>query len=106
MLTTPVPVLGIPDYYQDFIVETDASSEGLGAVLSQQIGEKVKVIAYASRALSKGEKNQENYSSKKVEILAVKLAICYVFRGYLLGSKTTLYTDNNPLTYIFTDYQL
>ena len=54
MLTRPVPVLGIPDYYQDFIVETDASSEGLGAVLSQQIGEKVKVIAYASRALSKG----------------------------------------------------
>ena len=67
LMTTP-PVLGIPDYDQDIIVETDASSEGLGAVLSQQIDGKVKVIAYASKALSKGEKNQENYSSKKVEL--------------------------------------
>ena len=105
MLTTP-PVLGIPDYNQDFVVETDASSEGLGAVLSQHQGDKFKVIAYASRALSKGEKNQENYSSKKVELLAVKWAICDVFRSYLLGSKTTLYTDNNPLTYIFTTKKL
>ena len=105
MLTTP-PVLGIPDYSQSFIVDTDASSGGLGAVLSQHQGDRVNVIAYASRVLSKGEKNQENYSSNKVELLAVKWAICDVFRSYLLGSKTTLYTDNNPLTYIFTTTKL
>ena len=72
-------------------------------MLSQHQGDRVKVIAYASIVLSKGEKNQDNYSSKKVELLAVKWAICDVFRSYLLGSKTTLYTDNNPLTYIFTN---
>ena len=33
-------------------------------------------------------------------------AICDVFRSYLLGSKTTLYTNNNPLTYILTTKRL
>ena len=63
------------------------------------------MIAYAY-ALSKGENTKENYSSKKLELLAVKWAITDVFRNYLLGAKIILYTDNNPLTYIFTTKKL
>ena len=43
-----------------------------------------------------------NYSSAKLELLALKWAITEKFRDYLLGSKFTVYTDNNPLAYIQT----
>ena len=41
-----------------------------------------------------------NYSSAKLELLALKLAVTEKFRDYLLGSKFTVYTDNNPLAYV------
>ena len=40
-----------------------------------------------------------NYSSAKLELLALKWAVTEKFRDYLLGSKFTVYTDNNPLAY-------
>ena len=83
-----------------WVVETDASDLGLGAVLSQVQDGRTRIIAYASRGLSKAEKNQSNYSSKKLELLALKWAVCDKFRDYLLGGQFTLYTDNNPLTYL------
>ena len=49
---TSAPVLGFADYTQDFIVETDASLTGLGAVLSQIQDGQTRVIAYASRTLN------------------------------------------------------
>ena len=95
---TSAPVLAYPDFLKPFIVETDASFQGLGAVLSQEHG----VIAYASRGLRLPERNDANYSSMKLEILALKWAVTDKFRPYLLGSQFTVYTDNNPLSYIQT----
>ena len=43
-----------------------------------------------------------NYSSAKLELLALKWAVTKKFRDYLLGLKFTVYTDNNPLAYIQT----
>ena len=43
-----------------------------------------------------------NYSSAKLELLALKWSVCKKFRDYLIGSKFTVLTDNNPLTYVRT----
>lgn len=83
-------------------METDASSEGLGAVLYQQQGYCKRVITYASRRLRNAEKNDWNYSSMKLELLALKWAVSEKFRGYLLGSKFVFVTDNNPLCHLQT----
>ena len=43
-----------------------------------------------------------NYSSAKLELLALKWSVCEKFRDYLIGSKFTVLTDNNPITYVCT----
>ena len=103
---TSAPVLGFADYSKPFIVETDASDFGLGAVLSQVQDGKTRIIACVSRGLRKSEKNKSNYSSKKLELLALKWAVCDKFRDYLLGGEFILYTDNNPLTYLMKSTKL
>ncbi len=87
------PILGYPDFKKPFIVETDASFNGLGAVLSQDQSNGRVVIAYASRSLRPSEKNMENYSSMKLEMLALKWAVTEKLRDYLLGGKFIVYTD-------------
>ena len=62
-----------------FIIKTDASSRGLGAVLSQQQEDKKRVLAYARRRLRNAEKYDKNYSSMKLELLARKLAVSEKF---------------------------
>lgn len=105
MLTSP-PVLAYPDFSLPFVLHTDASNEGLGAVLYQQQGEKLCVIAYGSRTLTPAEKNYHLHSGK-LEFLALKWAICDKFRDYLYYAPTfTVYTDNNPLTYILSTAKL
>ena len=94
------PVLSLPKYGFPFILETDASDVGLGAVLSQRIDGKLRTIAFASRTLSTGEKNKANYSSKKLEFIAIVWAVSDQFRHYLMGSKCTVYTDNSAVAYI------
>jgi hypothetical protein len=44
----------------------------------------------------------DNYSSMKLEFLALKWAVTEKFREYLLGNKVTIYTDNNPLRHLQT----
>ena len=97
------PVLGYPNFNKKCILETDASLRGLGAVLSQvdDTG-KVHVIAYASQTLRPFKQSMYNYSSDKLELLALKWAVTEKFRDYLLGSKFMVYTENNPLAYIQT----
>ncbi|XP_076131023.1 retrovirus-related Pol polyprotein from transposon opus [Alosa pseudoharengus] len=97
---TTAPVLAYADFALPFILEVDASYGGLGAVLSQEQGGRVRPIAYASRGLRPAERNMQNYSSMKLEFLALKWAMTEKFREYLLGHKCTVYTDNNPLSHL------
>ena len=98
---TSAPVLGYPDFNCPFELEMDASLQGLGAVLSQRDKTSTShVIAFASRSLQPSEQSMHNYSSAKLELLALTWAVTKKFRDYLLGSKFTVYTDNNPLAYV------
>lgn len=100
------PVLGFPDFTQPFIVHTDASQQGLGAVLYQNQDGKLRVIAYGSRTLTAAEKNY-HFHAGKLEFLALKWAITEKFRDYLYYAPTfTVYSDNNPLTYILSTAKL
>ena len=94
------PVLAYADFTLPFILEVDASYGGLGAVLSQEQDGKVRPIAYASRGLRPTERNMRNYSSMKLEFLALKWAVTEKFREYLLGHKCVVFTDNNPLSHL------
>ena len=77
---------------------------GLGAVLAQkQANGKESVIAYASRTLSKSEKQ---YDAHKLEFLSLKWAITDRFHEYLYRGDFEVYTDNNPLTYVLTTAKL
>ena len=103
---TTTPVLAYADFKLPFVLEIDASYQGLGAVLSQEQGGQRRPIAFASRGLHKSEKNMTNYSSMKLEFLALKWAISEKFREYLLGHPFTVFTDNNPLSYVQTTAKL
>ncbi|XP_055957860.1 retrovirus-related Pol polyprotein from transposon opus isoform X1 [Patella vulgata] len=97
------PVLAYADFTQPFILHTDASGVGLGAVLYQKQDGFERVIAYASRSLTKAEKN---YPAHKLEYLALKWAVTDKFHQYLFNNNFTVFTDNNPLTYILTTAKL
>ncbi|KAM3873593.1 retrovirus-related Pol polyprotein from transposon 412 [Diretmus argenteus] len=94
------PVLAYADFSRPFILEIDASHSGLGAVLSQETEGVVRPVAYASRGLRPTERNMDNYSSMKLEFLALKWAMAEKFREYLWGHKCIVFTDNNPLSYL------
>ena len=70
---TSAPVLGYPDYSIPFILHTDSSTDGLGAVLYQQQGESkddIRVIAYASRSLTASE---INYAPHKLRVFGIEM---------------------------------
>ncbi len=100
------PILGFPDFSKAFVLHTDASNQGLGAVLYQNQNGKLRVIAYGSRTLTNAERNYHLHSGKQ-EFLALKWAITEKFRNYLYYSPTfTVYSDNNPLTYVLSSAKL
>ena len=93
-------VLAFADYTKDFLLETDASKEGLGAVLSQKQEDGwFHLVAYGSLALTTHEKN---YHSTKLEFLVLKWAITEHFKEYLLYQPFLVRTDNNLLTYMMS----
>ena len=93
------PILSYPDFDKPFIIYTDASGIGLGAVLSQiKDDEKEHVIAYASRSLNPAEKN---YSVTDQECLAVVWAIKH-FQHYLGLKPFTIITDHIALKWLQT----
>lgn len=91
------PVLAYPDFELPFLLQTDASLIGLGAVLAQVQDGKERVIAYASKSLTPGE---ARYPAHKLEFKALHWAATVKFRDYVVGRKVTAVTDNNPLTYV------
>ena len=102
---TSAQVLAFSDFSKPFILETDASQEGLGAILSQKQPDGTqRVVAYASRCLRPTERNETNYRSFKLEMLALKWAVTGKFRSYLLGSQFEVLTDNNPLAHFKTSH--
>lgn len=78
---TSTPVLVYADFSKPFILQLDASHGGLGAVLSQEFEGKARPIAYASRSLRPTERNMTNYSSMKLEFVALKWAMVKTFQG-------------------------
>ena len=94
------PILAYADFTLPFRLYTDASLDGLGAVLSQVQDGKERVIAYASRSLHPTERNDQNYSSFKLEFLALKWAMTEKFKDYLWGATVEVFTDNNPLVHL------
>ena len=98
-----MPVLSYLDYSKPLILETDVSLKGLGAVLSQEDSDgHVCVVSFMLPTLKPYEKSMKNYGSAKLELLALKWSVCKKFKDYLIGSKFTVLTDNNPLMYFCT----
>lgn len=90
------PILAFPLPEGEFILDTDASDQAVGAVLSQVQGGVERVIAYGSKALSKAEKK---YCVTRKELLAV-VYFCQHFRYYLLGRHFKLRSDHSSLQWL------
>jgi hypothetical protein len=95
---TTAPVLTLPQGIEGFVVYTDASGIGLGAVLMQH----GKVVAYSSRQLKDHERN---YPTHDLELAAVVHAL-KIWRHYLYGAQFEIFTDHQSLKYIFTQKEL
>jgi hypothetical protein len=89
-------MLAAPQDEGKYVLDTDASLVSLGAVLHEQQGSELRVIAYASRFLSRAE---QNYSTTRRELLAVVYGFKQ-FRQFLLGRHFLLRVDHSALTYL------
>ena len=96
-LTNP-PVLAYPDPSSSFILDTDASAAGIGAVLSQEhpTDKQERVVAYFSRALTTAERH---YCVTRKELLAMVKSIEH-FHTYLYGRNFRLRTDHAALQWL------
>ena len=90
------PILRLPDMTKPFLLRTDTSDAGIGAVLLQQHEGKLFPVAYASKKLLPRERN---YSIMEKECLAVVWAVKR-FNVYLYGAPFVLQTDHQPLAYL------
>lgn len=90
------PVLKLPDQTRPFVLRTDASNHGLGAVLLQYTKDYPHPVAYAGRKLLDRERR---YSTIEKECLAVVFGIRH-FDYYLRGKEFILEVDHKPLVYL------
>ena len=94
------PILGFADYTKPFLLETDASKEGLETVLSQkQTDGWYHLVTYGSRAFIPPKKN---YHLPKLKFTALKWAVTEHFKECLLYQPFLMKTGNNSLAYIMT----
>ncbi|KAJ9522563.1 hypothetical protein QJQ45_008332 [Haematococcus lacustris] len=100
LITTPVLIA--PDPSQPYTLRCDASTVGIGAVLSQGTGSAERVVAYYSRKLLPAE---QNYPTHEQELLSLVEAL-KVWRHYLLGASFHLFTDNWATKHIQTQPRL
>jgi len=95
-ITNP-PILHLPDVNRPFILQTDASNIGLGAILLQEDDSGIKYpVAFASRKLLPRE---THYSTIERECLAIVWGVTK-FQEYLYGTEFILETDHQPLQYL------
>ena len=93
------PIVRPPDFGKQFFLQTDASKDGIGAVLTQFDSTSAEfVVEYASRTLTRAERN---YATIERECLAVVWAV-RKFRPYLFGSEFIILSDHKPLQYLNT----
>lgn len=90
------PILSCPSWEHPFILQTDASTVGLGAVLTQFYDDREHVICYISRTLTNAE---QKYGATQLECLSVLWAV-EKLRCYLEGNKFTLITDCYSLKWL------
>ena len=95
-LLTSQPVLKLPDPDRLYILRTDASDAGIGAILLQEYDGTLYPVSFASKKLTDREKN---YSTMEKECLAVVWGVRR-FMLYLYGQEFVLQTDHEPLLYI------
>ena len=93
---TTAPILSFPVVDAPFILDTDASNVGIGAVLAQEVDGVERVIAYGSRLLTKSERR---YCVTRRELLAV-ITFLQHFRPYLLGRHFVVRTNHGSLTWL------
>ena len=91
------PVLEYPNDRDQYKLSTDASLTGNGAILTQKQGTEDRDIAYASKTLSK---SQRNYSSTKRELLAI-VHFNHYFKNYLHGQHFLIITEHRALVWIY-----
>jgi hypothetical protein len=97
-ILTTAPVLILLDLSKSFSIYCEASRLGLGCVLMQE----GRVMAYALRQL---RKHELNYPTHDLELAAVVHSL-KIWRHYLIGHKSDIYTDHKSLKYIFTQSDL
>ena len=98
------PSLAFADLKRPFLLETDASKYGLGAILQQvQEDGKYHPVAYASSTLCRSE---ANYHSSKLEFLALKVAMTQQLKEYLMYLAFTMWTNNKPTHICANDTEL
>ena len=90
------PILAYPDYAREFILDTDASQVGTGAVLSQIHGGQERVVSYYSKMYSSEE---SNYCVTRQELLAIIKAVRH-FRPQLYGRRFLVRTDHASLVWL------
>lgn len=90
------PVLAVADFTKPFVVQTDASDVGIGAVLSQVINNEEHPVMYLSRKMLPRE---TRYAVVEKECLAIKWAV-EALKYYLIGREFTLVTDHSPLKWM------